>query len=409
MVIFNGGLGSGKTTTIAAVLLKLAKYRGAVGGIFAPNLNVLRKATVPRLQRTLAEMGVMPERDYVVGKFPPPNWRVPKFTALNQSKIMTFRNGSYVILDGLREPDSQRGIEFDFIMIDEFRDVSQEALEILEGRLRGECFSKWGLVHRVYLFTTPPLVVDHILKLAERPTTELITAPSWTNPNLRKGYLEQLKATYPEIIYRREVGAELISITSQLFAFEFDEKKHVGDVPEFLPDEPVYLSFDFNISPATCTAWRVVTHGEGRRLQCVREFRLTDVSVYALCDAIKIRYPHHLFIVTGDAAGFSRQGATQDLRSFFDIIMKELGINQNMLKVTKTNPTHRSSWVLCNSILSTMNVKIDKSCKHLIRDLKTVSFDPVKGIDKSNKELGHLLDTFRYVCHTFFYNYTKTQ
>ncbi len=407
-VIFVGGLGSGKTTVMATLLLKLLKYPGTVGGVFAPTLPVLKNATMYRLIRTLAQINVFPEIDYVSGKFPPVDWGIPKYTEFTQTKVMTFRNGTYVIADGLKDPDSKRGIEFDFILIDEFRNVSKDSFEVLKGRLRGQTYKRLGIPHKMYLFTTPPVVVDDILEMAKSPNCELITAPSWTNPNLPKGYLESLKNTYPDIIYRREVGAELLSITTELFAFEFDETKHVGPVPPILPDEYVYLSFDFNIAPATCTAWRLIRHGENRRLQCAKEFRLNDVSIQTLCAHIRMHFPVQNIIVTGDASGWTRQGATMDLSSFFEIIIRELRIHPNSLKVSRVNLTHRSSWVLCNSVLSTFPFRIDGSCKNLIKDLKTIQFDPVKGIDKSNKEMGHLLDTFRYMCQTFFFDYVKT-
>ncbi|MCS7086904.1 MAG: hypothetical protein NZ534_12600, partial [Bacteroidia bacterium] len=56
---------------------------------------------------------------------------------------------------------------------------------------------------------------------------------------------------------------------------------------------------------------------------------------------------------------------------------------------------------LCNAILFKFAVKIDPSCKGLIRDLETVSYDAATGIDKSDASRGHLLDTMRYAFRTW--------
>lgn len=399
-VVFLAGIGAGKTSTMGAVLAKKIVVPKAVVALCAPDLKVLKNATLPAVVERLAEFGYVADRDYVVGRLPPKEWRVPPYTKVSQNRIMTFRTGAYVILDGLLKYDSIRGVNLDGVLIDEFRDVKEEAWNVVLGRLRGRRLPAAGRPLQIHLFTSPPDDPTVIKKIIASPNCETIAAPTWSNPFLPPEYVDELRATLSPLMFRREVCGELVTVTDKPFAMDFDAARHVAPVAPFSDDEVVYLSFDFNVNPATCTAWRIDAR-PGGRAECVREFAVADCSLPALCAYIRACYPGNVLFVTGDASGRARQGANASLHSMYDIVKTSLGLGRNQVSVPRSNQSHKESWALCNALFANFAVAIDPSCTGLIRDLETVAYDAVNGIDKSDKTRGHLLDTLRYAFRTW--------
>jgi hypothetical protein len=86
----------------------------------------------------------------------------------------------------------------------------------------------------------------------------------------------------------------------------------------------------------------------------------------------------------------------------YDIIQKELDISFNNIDAPRSNPSHKNNRVLVNSILEKhKNVKINPKCKGTIKDLMYVQVDQFGNIDKSNMELTHNLDNFRYYLNSY--------
>lgn len=64
--------------------------------------------------------------------------------------------------------------------------------------------------------------------------------------------------------------------------YTFKRDKHVKDFGELREDLPVYLSFDFNISPMTCIASQ---HPDDHSYIFTRhEFRLMNSDIYEMCN-----------------------------------------------------------------------------------------------------------------------------
>ncbi|MDW8333246.1 MAG: hypothetical protein RMM53_03405 [Bacteroidia bacterium] len=401
--IFLAGVGAGKTTAIGFVLHRLLSVPGAVCALFAPDLKVLRQATLPSVLSIFSSLGYRENRHYVVNVRPPSSWNVRAFTRLSHLRIASFANGSILILDGLKNFHSIRGISLDAVVVDEFRDVKPEAWHVVLSRMRGAAFPLRGERIRKYVFTSvpdKPDVFELLQTLMDDEDSFVVRAPTHSNPFLPKSYLASLEKSLPSLVYRREVLAEMVSIAEKPFAFEFSRERHVASVAPFAPGERVFLSFDFNVNPACATAWRM-NPAPGGYAECVMEFALPNASLYELCARIRARLAGCVVVVTGDASGHARQGADASLATMYDLIQNYLGLARSQIDVPRKNESHKESWALCNAILFKFAVKIDPSCKGLIRDLETVSYDAATGIDKSDASRGHLLDTMRYAFRTW--------
>lgn len=165
---------------------------------------------------------------------------------------------------------------------------------------------------------------------------------------------------------------------------------------------PVYVSFDFNLSP--CTALIFQFGNQKEWISFVDEIRLMNSDIYQVCEHIKVNFPNAFIYVTGDASGRNRSAMTRGSKNFYFIIKTELGLNQNRFKIPSVNPSIKNSRVLTNSILAKHPaLLIDERCKYLIEDIENMTVDENGDIEKTkDAHKGHLMDCFRYAFNTFF-------
>ena len=186
-------------------------------------------------------------------------------------------------------------------------------------------------------------------------------------------------------------------------------KKHVTDKPiELKRNEPVYLSFDFNKNPISCS---VIQHYD-RTIHVLECIKLENSDIYALCDYILSYYPNCLFIVTGDATGRNTSALVQDNLNYYKVIRTKLRLGSGQMRQPIINPPIQENQVLVNSLLANYGVKIQESkAKGLIYDLKNVKISEDGKIEKSNRsdkaQQADALDTFRYWCNSFMGWYLK--
>ena len=91
---------------------------------------------------------------------------------------------------------------------------------------------------------------------------------------------------------------------NNLWAFAFDEGRHVVETIEPNPNELFYLSFDFNKNPICAT----VLQWYGGTVRVLETIKLGNSDIYELCNYISARYMGATFMATGDASG-SNQSA----------------------------------------------------------------------------------------------------
>lgn len=397
---FIGGIGSGKTFVLAARALPVLCQEGSVCGIFAPTVKVLKNSTLRAFTENWEKMGFYHGLHYVVGQRPPAKWGVKPFSVKDNSGILTTIYGAYAILDGLDNFNSQRGTQFDEVFIDEFRDIKEEARTVLLGRLRGEKYKNEGKQQRIWYATTPPDNPYFLQKLASESNENInfIFGTSFDNKkNLPENYIETQASLLDTETYEREVLGRFIFANGKRFAYCFDKSKHIGETT-ITNRLPLYLSFDFNVDPATC----IIGQHDDYGIRIHNEIRLKNASIYDICDHIRINYPNFNYVVTGDASGRAREKATRDLSSMYDIIARELGVGRGAMQQGNNNPGHHSNRTLVNSMLTNYQITINPQCNYLIQDLDMVQCADDGTIDKSNKDLTHLLDCFRYYLHTWF-------
>ncbi len=212
--------------------------------------------------------------------------------------------------------------------------------------------------------------------------------------------LERLKYVN-ENQYRIYVLAEWgIDDNSNRFAYSFNEDKHTG-LCELLDKEAIYLSFDFNRDPISCTVFQE----KDGVIRVPYVIKLATSNIYELCDHIIAKFGRKLFMVTGDATGKSSSAMVQDDINYYTIIRQKLNLSAGQLQVPSVNPRVRENRVLVNAILEHKKVLIDKvNAAPLIYDLLYCEVDGNGDLvkDRSNdKRKADILDEFRYYLNTY--------
>lgn len=419
---FIGGLGSGKTFTLATFIYDNCRVVGSLGFLGSPTKESMKEATFPQIQDALEILGISPDLHYVVNIRPPESWGVRPFSRLSSKGVVTFRWGSYLILDGLENYNSRRGTQYDYIAVDEFRDIKPKARTVLVGRLRGKTFMSKGLKQKICYVTTPPdnpLFLKTLFDLNDKEIHFTFASSFENEHNLPDGYIQSMLNIYDDETIDREVYGRLTTVVNNQFAYAFNEKRNTGPCV-IRPRDDIYLSFDFNVDPMTCI---VAQTDRLTYLNIIKEFRIPNSDTYAMCDAINKEYEHldPYYIITGDASGNARQSATKGGLSHYQIIAAELDIYSRQIKTPRSNASISNSRILLNSMLKNFpEFRIDaKQCPHLIKDLMFVETELGRngkiGIKKTgilmagmdSASMTHLLDCLRYILQTYFFGFVK--
>lgn len=409
MPFYIGGLGSGKTYVLAAWTLEKAWYgKGSLGFITAPVSGTLNNTTVPALQQVWQQMGIEEGRDYVVGKRPPIQWGVKPYTVRNTT-VLTWRWGSYTVLDSADNFNKHRGIELDYIGIDEYRDLRPQAYTMFLGRLRGKLVKKTNCYpYQILAVSTPPDSPQVLEELMQNSSVDMIFGSSYDNRhNLPEGYIESLKEIYDEREFRREVLGELVRNGAVVYYnFTPDNIAHC----HFEPLAKTWLTWDFNYSesPLACLVVQDKSKGNQQRLEVVKEFVLPNTNTEEMCRTVKTYLKSQRFNgslkITGDYAGNRRESNS----SFTDYQIIETEFKEFRPR-TITRPTKAIkdrvlslTAMFCNAAGS-RRMFVDAQCKSLIADLNKVTWKQSgEGLESKDKQLTHASDALTYLTYNEF-------
>lgn len=176
-------------------------------------------------------------------------------------------------------------------------------------------------------------------------------------PDEFKAFLEDMKRTNPYYYTIYTLGEWGNKITGARAYKPFDRARHLCRTI-YNPNEPVHLTFDFNVKPyMTLCVWQVYTNPVSGRKKAVQVDELLGLdplnNTKGVCRMFRDRYFNHTagMFVYGDPAG--RHEDTRQERGFNDyaIIAKELIQFSPRIKVAEAAPpvVQRIAWI--NTIL----------------------------------------------------------
>ncbi len=234
---FVGGYGAGKSQAlvIRLLLLKLRHARLDVG-YFAPSFDLIRLIAWPRFAATLSEWGIEHR--------------------LNRSeRTLSLATGGRILFRSMDVPDSIVGFEIADAGIDELDTLKESHARDAWNRIVARCRQTKpdGAPNSAAVATTPEgfRFVYRLWRAEQRPGYRLITAPTRSNPFLPKGYIDNLRATYPPQLLDAYLEGRFVNLTSGAVYPDFSRSLNHADA-EIRPGEPVHAGIDFNVG--NCTA-----------------------------------------------------------------------------------------------------------------------------------------------------------
>jgi hypothetical protein len=305
------------------------------------------------------------------------------------------KNGSTISLKGLDNFDNLRGAGLDFLCIDEFADINEEAWY---ETLRPMLADKQG--GALFIGTPKGMNWAHDLYAMHEEYPEEWASFQYTTiegGNVKQEEIEAARRNLDERTFRQEFMATFETFSGRVF-YAFDRKYNLVAWPE--PARPIvdiHIGMDFNVSPMTA----VVAYRMGNLLHIIDEIKIYGSNTDEMVEEIKTRYPNKTVTVYPDPAGAQRRssaGGRTDhtiLRAAGFKVLAPSGHHAIRDGVNAVNAKLRSS-----SGITTLYV--DPKCKYVTECLEKHTYKEGTSIPDKESGFDHMNDALRYMVDFLF-------
>ena len=413
---FVGGVGSGKShglMTWCGLKMYRNRMNGTVGGIYANTEKQLSQSTLPALWEFLDTRMQFEEKvDYVYSEAPPRSWGPwPTRFKKNHKGILSIRWWGQAIVRSLTDPDTARGTTLGWAAMDETRDTTKYAFDVVNGRLRcPKCDA-----NELRIGTTPN-GFDWLYEiLVEKPIGFFVQATTRDNPANPQSYASDLEASYSDALAAQEVSGQFVAITEGRAYKPFNRDVHAGAEFASNPALDWCVSYDFNRAPYSVVILQAANIDNPRfgLVSVIDEVQIMDADTTEATKVVIERLRGYMpadwkkkgikVKVYADPSGQSRR--TSSSQSDFDLIRAGFGAefgDSFYPRWAYQDPGIISRVNAVNSMLKNakgdVRTRIHPRCKNLIRDLEQVAWKKgTQELDKkTNKMLTHLSDALAY-------------
>ena len=317
---------------------------------------------------------------------------------INESDLNIFLiNGSQINIRGADNYDSLRGLEYNFIVMDEAAMVDQKAWTEV---LRPTISNTQG--HALFI-STPTGKSNWFYDLYMRKEEDPVNwsghqFTSIEGGNIPAEEIEQAKRDLDERTFRQEFEASFEQYMGRI-AYNFDRDHNVIKILD--PDLSVlHIGMDFNVSPGTCA----IHIRKGDTLLQFDEILMHSSNTQDMCDEIKNRYPRSKVFVYPDPSGTQRKtsagGATDH---------SILSNNGFIVKAPRKHNAVKDRINSYNARLKSTDgerhLYISPNCKHTIESLDKFSFKENTTVPDKNG-YDHMFDAASY-CVDYLFPLTK--
>jgi hypothetical protein len=352
------GIGSGKSFIGSHYIIKrVIDYPKALHFIGANTYSQLRDSTLAALFRVLQDLEI-------------------EFSYNQNHGLLQFLNGR-VLCKTMDNYDMLRGIEIGTMWLDEVRDLKRDAFNMIMGRLR----DKNAKTLEGRLTTSPNgynYLYDYFHPLGQNYNENfgMINASSYANTHLPSGYIESLRSQYSTKFFQQEILGEFVNIQADNIYYEFDQDLSVIEKYKVDFNNPIIISYDFNIGVGKPMSVAILQYINGIFYffdEIVIEGTRTEDTLDEM-DAKGIFQLSTKFIIHGDASGNAR--STNYNKTDYDVIRQYLSkLNLHYeVDIPSINPPIRKRHIIVNGQLKNANhethIKVTSNCKTIIKGLK---------------------------------------
>ncbi len=383
--LFVGGYGSGKShAAICRIIALKLHYPNLNVAYYLPTYDLISTIGFPRFSEMLALM----EIHHVLNK---------------SEKTITVGKGQ-IIFRTMDNPERIIGYEVADSCVDELDTLPTEKARSVWNKIVARNRQKKldGEANTIGVATTPEgyrFVYDMWVK-NKKDGYQVIRASTESNSkNLPDGYVDSLKAIYPEALLSAYLEGHFCNLTSGTVYRDYD--RHRCDSKEYIkPLEPLFIGQDFNVGEMASAIF--VRRPDG--LHAVKEI----TGVYDTPELVKIlheRYQapddHHPIYMYPDASGGSRK--TVDASKTDISLLSLAGFN---IQADKKNPAVKDRIISTNIAFAKGYVKVNAmNCPQTAATLEQQAYGKNGEPDKAGG-LDHLNDAFSY-CVSYEYPIVK--
>lgn len=293
-----GGLGSGKSRggTMRAIL-KLLENKGVNIGYYMPSYDLLKLRAMPGVEEDLAMLGL----PFTVNK--------------TDYSILVYGYGK-IIFRSYDRPERIVAYETADSIVDELDTLPKDKAALVWRKITERNRQKKAnkQPNTIACVTTPDQGFSGFIYQKwykqKQIGYEVIKAPTYSNPYLPDGYIEQIRANYDPLLADMYIEGEIVNLSDKKVYHFFDRKQHHKD-RVIKHGDRLHITIDFNIG-GCCSNVYVL---EGNTPVAVDEFVSHDT--YDFVNNLT-RYKGHKIIVYPDASG--KAGRTNATASDIDII-----------------------------------------------------------------------------------------
>jgi hypothetical protein len=318
------------------------------------------------------------------------NW-VKKINESDLNIILV--NGTKISVRGADNFDGLRGLEFNFIVMDEAAMIDPRAfLEVL----RATVSNTQG---DVLFISTPTGKSNWFYDLYQRHREDPDNWASFQYTSIEGGNIpqeeiEQAQKDLDERTFRQEFEASFEQVVGRI-AYNFDRDSSVIDIKD--PELAVlHIGMDFNVSPMTAA----IHIRKGDTLLQFDEINMHSASTQDMCDEIKSRYPRSKVFVYPDPSGSQRKTSASG--------QTDHSILANNGFIVKSPRKHNAVKDRINSYNARLcstdgqrHLYISPNCKHTIESLEKFSYKEGTQIPDKGK-WDHFFDAGSYCVDYLF-------
>ena len=331
-LLFTGGWGSGKTSSLCAKGLKLSAINAPLPIIWVvPNWDHVQKTIIPALTATDPESGM-------------PWFLSPSQYHYHQTNhVLTWHGGGPFWFMTAENFQGIAGPNVAALLVDEPGSIRHEAWRNAVARVRHPgaklrqkvaSGTPEGLNWLMEMFGDPDRPESYkVYRMRTTENTELLRH----NP----GFLDQVRENASEAEIQSYLDGQFVNLTGSLAHPPFNDALHWTPHVPLEPALPLRLCFDFNVNPMTLGLAQIAPGPHGPELRVVDWIaEYGGATVESCCVLLRQRYPEGWpagAIIYGDATGKARH--VKSLKSNYQIIREVLqGWAPLTEKVPMSNP-----------------------------------------------------------------------
>jgi hypothetical protein len=316
---------------------------------------------------------------------------------INETELtVVLRNNCQISLKGAdKSADNLRGVGLNFLVLDEFADIPQEAWsEVLRPTI-----SDKHVQGSVLFVGTPKGFGNWSYEMYQKGKSGDPEWASWRYTTIEGGQveaheIEQAKKDLDERSFRQEYLASFETYTGVVY-YNFDREQNVKPV-KYDPNNIIHVGLDFNISPMSACLF----HIKNGVSMFFDEIVIYSSNTEEFIDELLRRYPKNKIVIYPDPACRQRKtsaGGRTDLT-----LLQNAGLN------VKCKITHALVRDRINSVNSRLknfdgvrNILIDPSCKNLINSLTKQMYKEGTNIPEKSG-FDHMCDALGYAIEYIF-------